>query len=106
MNGPTTAAPGGVPRATPAGSAATRIQIGRLRLRVAGLDESAAPALARLVAEGLLPGHLVLPAGAHGTLRIEVPGDGSDPTHLLARRIVDRIGRAVSDDHRDGEWEP
>ena len=53
--------PGGGHGAGAAGPAG-EVHIDRLALRVAGLDEDAARALARLVAEGLTPG-MLRPAG-------------------------------------------
>jgi hypothetical protein len=74
------------------------VHIDRLALRVSGLDEGAARALARLVAERLAAG-LLRPAGAAGldSLTIEVtPGDtdraGPD---ALARHIADQVRRAL-----------
>lgn len=72
------------------------VHIDRLALRVAGLDEDAARALARLVAEGLAAG-VLRPAGLAGldSLQVKVTtgdADGGQP-EPLARRIVDEIGR-------------
>ena len=77
------------------------VHIDRLALRVAGLDEDAARALARLVAEGLAPG-MLRPAGLAGldSLRVEVQAGAADQGQpdLLARRIVDEIGRVLARD--------
>jgi hypothetical protein len=79
--------------------------IDRLVLRVAGLDEDAARALARLVAEGLAAG-LPRAAGAAGldALRLEVAATGAEQKapDLLARRITDAIGRTLARDRTDG----
>jgi hypothetical protein len=87
------------PTAATAGDAAPQLTIERLRLRAAGLDDGAARHLARLVGEGLAPS-LHLPAGttAIETLRIEVPGQAGEAPAVLARRIVDAIGRALARD--------
>jgi hypothetical protein len=94
---------------TSAGDPAGDVRVDRLALRVAGLDEDEARALARLVAEGLAPGTLAA-AGSAGLsrLRIEVQADaGQGDPALLARRIIDQIGRALARDRapggRDGE---
>jgi hypothetical protein len=84
---------------------AGHVRIDRLALRAAGLDEGAARLLARLVAEGLTPG-LLRPAGLAGmdSLRVEVqasPADQDQPD-LLARRIVDEIGRVLARDRVSG----
>jgi hypothetical protein len=80
------------------------VHIDRLALRVAGIDVDAARALARLVAEGLAPG-MLRPAGIAGldSLRVEVPTAGQSETpDLLARRIVDAIGRVLASDRASG----
>jgi hypothetical protein len=91
----------------PSSSAGTAgdVSIERLALRVAGLDEAAARELARLVAEGLAPG-MLRAAGVAGldALRVEVEAGAAevrDPD-LLARRIVDAIGRALARDRVTG----
>jgi hypothetical protein len=75
------------------------VHIDRLALRVAGLDEDAARALARLVAEGLAPG-VLRPAGLAGLdglqVVVQAGAGGQDGPDLLARRIVDEIGRALA----------
>lgn len=82
----------------------SEIHIDRLALRVAGLDEDAARALARLVAEGLAPGMLrVTGMTAPDSLRVEVQADTKESTpDLLARRIVDEIGRVLARDRISG----
>jgi hypothetical protein len=80
------------------------VHIDRLALRVAGIDEDAARALARLVAEGLAPG-MLRPAGIAGldSLRVEVPAAGQPETpDVLAQRIVDEIGRVLARDRVSG----
>jgi hypothetical protein len=83
-------------------TSAPRVSIERLSLRVAGLDEQAAGELARLVAQRLAPG-LLRPAGLAGLdrLALEVKDAPGDPD-LLARRIVDAIGRALARDRGGG----
>jgi hypothetical protein len=74
------------------------VHIDRLALRVSGLDEGAARALARLVAERLAAG-LLRPAGAAGldSLTVEVTARDSDLTEpdALAQRIADQVRRAL-----------
>jgi hypothetical protein len=86
------------------------IRIDRLRLRAGGLDENAARALARLVAEGLAAGEFLTMATADlgarslGSLNVRVeagPGDQADPD-LLAQRIVSGIGRVLARDRVSG----
>jgi hypothetical protein len=97
------------PRAAgpPAGQAAAGdVYVGRLALRVSGLDEDAARVLARLVAERLTA-DLLRPAGAAGldSLQVEVrPGDtGQAATpDALAQRIADQVGRALARDRASG----
>ncbi len=84
--------------------AAGDVHIDRLVLRVAGLDEDAARALARLVAEGLAPG-MFRSAGIVGldSLRLEVTAAaGQGGPDLLAQRIVDEIGRVLARDRVSG----
>ncbi len=88
------------------------LHVDRLALRVAGLDEDAARALARLVAEGLAPG-LLRPAGIAGldSLRVEVQADAErDKPDLLAQSIIGAIGRVLARDSvasgPDGEAVP
>lgn len=82
---------GGPGAAMPAGD----VHIERLVLHVAGLDRDAALALARLVAEGLASG---LPrsggVASLDSLQVEVSaGADQGKPGLLARRIIDEIGR-------------
>jgi hypothetical protein len=80
------------------------IRIDRMALRVAGLDQDAARELARLVAEGLAPGLLRATGGAGlDSLRVEVPADTENNTpDVLARRIVDEVGRVLARDRASG----
>lgn len=81
---------------------APKVSIERLSLRVAGLDERAAAELARLVAQRLAPG-LLRPAGLAGLDRLELQvQDASVDPDLLARRIVDAIGRELARDRGVG----
>ena len=88
-----------------AGRPAGDVHIDRLALRVAGLDEDAARALARLVAEGLAPG-VLRPAGLAGldSLQVELTASAADQGRpdRLARRIVDEIGRVLARDRVPG----
>jgi hypothetical protein len=81
------------------------VRIDRLTLRVTGLDEDGARVLGRLVAEGLAPG-ILRPAGIAGldSLPVEVQADAVDQgkPDLLARRIVDEIGRVLARDRVSG----
>jgi hypothetical protein len=81
------------------------VHVGRLALRVSGLDEDAARVLARLVAERLTA-DLLRPAGAAGLdcLQVEVRlGDtGQAGPDALARRIADQVGRALARDRASG----
>jgi hypothetical protein len=91
----------GGPGAGPAGD----VDIDRLALHVAGIDEDAALELARLVAEGLAPG-LLRSGGVAGlsSVQIEVSarsGEQGQPT-LLARRIIDEIGRVLARERAPG----
>jgi hypothetical protein len=109
------AAPTDTPSATPAAAPAAPagggahpdadVHIERLALRVAGLDEDAACALARLVAEGLAPG-LLRSAGIAGldSLKVEVKAGAADKDKpdVLARRIVDAVGRVLATDRASG----
>jgi hypothetical protein len=85
--------------ATRAAAPAGEVRIDRLALRVAGLDEDAARALARLVAEGLASG-MLRPAGTAGAGSLQVEVQASVIEHgspdLLAHRIADEIGRALA----------
>jgi hypothetical protein len=84
------------------------VHVERLSLQVSGLDEDAARALCRLVAEGLVP---VLGRASAGTgfdhLRVEVPAEsgpagGATSPDLLAARIIDRVGRVLARDRAFG----
>jgi hypothetical protein len=101
---PPAGAPDGNPGPRDAG-AADDVHIGRLALRAAGLDEGAARLLARLVAQGLTP-DLLRPAGLAGvgSLHVEVRASAADQGQpdLLARRIVDEIGRVLARDRVSG----
>jgi hypothetical protein len=100
--------PAGAPNGSP-GARNTEpgddVRIGRLALRVAGLDEDAARVLARLVAERLTPG-LLQPPGQAGldSLRVEVYAGAAEQGNpdLLAQRIVDEIGRVLARDRVSG----
>jgi hypothetical protein len=75
------------------------VHVDRLRLRVAGLDEGAARALARLVAESLEPDVLGLAGTAGlGRLQINVTASAAEQGRpdLLARRIASELGRALA----------
>lgn len=89
------------------------VRVERLSLRVSGLDEDAARALSRLVAEGLAP---VLGRASAGIgldhLQVEVPAESGPPgvvgagagtsTEELAARIVERVGRVLARDRAFG----
>jgi hypothetical protein len=81
------------------------VHVERLALRVAGLDENAARALARLVAEKLADG-LLLPSGTSrlDSLRAEVRLSAGDPAEpgMLAQRIADQVGRVLARDRAAG----
>jgi hypothetical protein len=85
--------------------AAGDVHVGRLALRVSGLDEDAARALPRLVAERLTA-DLLRPAGAAGldSLQVEVKLRDSDQAEpdALAQRIADQVGRALARDRASG----
>jgi hypothetical protein len=85
---------------------ASELHIDRLALRVAGLDEEAARALAQLVAEGLAPGMLRAAGIAGiGSLQVEVQASATEQGRpdLLARRIADQIRRALARGRAPGE---
>jgi len=101
-------------RPGPGGELADDVHIDRLVLRVAGLDEDAARALGRLVAQGLAAG-LARPSGTAGldSLRLEVTTTEAArdaAPDLLARRIAGEIGRVLARDRAaggpDGEAAP
>lgn len=99
--------PAASPPPKPGGPPATEMRVDRIRLQVAGLDEGAARRLARLVAEGLVPGMGLPPAaGSLESLRIEVPGGAGDPPDVLAQRITDRIGRVLARGRAGSGWGP
>jgi hypothetical protein len=93
----------GGPDAGPGASA--DVHVGRLALRVSGLDENAARALARLVAERLTA-DLLRPAGLAGldSLQVEVRLGDADQAgpDALAQRIADQVGRALARDRASG----
>jgi hypothetical protein len=93
----------GGPPASP--GAAGDVHVDRLALRVSGLDEDAARALARLVAERLTA-DLLRPAGVAGldSLQIEVRLSDTDQVEpdALAHRIADQVGRALARDRASG----
>jgi hypothetical protein len=81
------------------------VHVDRLALRVSGLDEGAARALAYLVAEKLSAG-LLQSAGAAGLASFEVEvkldhGDRATPD-VLAQRIADQVGRVLARDRASG----
>lgn len=73
------------------------VHVDRLALRVAGLDENAARTLARLIAEGLVPGLPELTGGNLGRVRVQVTADAAEAgrPELLARRIADELSRVL-----------
>jgi hypothetical protein len=81
------------------------VHIDRLALRVSGLDEDAARALARLVAERLAAG-LLRPTGAAGldSFQVEVKLNHADRAtpDALAQRIADQVGRVLARDRASG----
>jgi hypothetical protein len=91
-------APGWGPRAPGTATPAGDLHIDRLVLHVAGLEEGTEVALARLVAAGLATGML----RSHGmpgldNLHVELTAGAAERAKpdLLARRIVDEIGRVL-----------
>ncbi len=82
--------------------AAQEVHVERLSLRVAGLDEHAAQALAQRVAEGLAPSLGRVSAGAGlDHLRLEIPAGGSgrgggESPDVLAQRIVEGVSRMLA----------
>ena len=92
---------GGTEPSGPAGA----VHVERLALRVVGLDEDAARALARLVAEKLAAGLLPAAGVTHlDALRAEVRLDASAPAKpdILAGRIADQVGRVLARDRAAG----
>lgn len=73
------------------------MRVGRLALRVAGLDEGEARTLGRLVAEGLASGLPGTAGGDLGRVRIQLTADPAEQgrPELLARRIVDEFSRTL-----------
>ena len=79
------------------------LHIGRLALRVSGVDEGEARELARLVAAELASGPLRVIAGDDlGRVRIEVTAAATEAGRpdLLARRISGELGRVLERDQR------
>jgi hypothetical protein len=76
------------------------VHVGRLALRVTGLDEDEARTLGHLVAQELqagLPGAVPPAAEAHlDRVRIQVTADGQGRPELLARRIAGELGRILA----------
>jgi len=73
------------------------VHVGRLALRVTGIDEAEARTLGRLVAEGL-SGSLPAAAGdGLGRVRIQLTADAAEQgsPELLARRIGGELGRIL-----------
>lgn len=74
--------------------------VGRLALRVTGLDEDEARTLGHLVAQELqagLPGAVPQTPQAHlDRVRIQVTADEQGRPELLARRIADELGRILA----------
>jgi hypothetical protein len=105
--------------------APAEVHVERLLLRVAGLDEQAAQALAQRVAEGLAPSLGRVSAGAGlDHLRVQVPAAmqgnaggtppaprgaqpqagahpdaGGETPEQLAQRIVERVARMLAREH-------
>jgi hypothetical protein len=106
--------------------APAEVHVERLLLRVAGLDEQAAQALAQRVAEGLAPSlgrvsagagldHLRVqvpaamqgnaggtppaPRGAHPQAGGAHPDAGGETPEQLAQRIVERVARMLAREH-------
>lgn len=78
------------------------VHIGRLTLRVTGMDEGAARTLARLVAEGLA--HAGMAGGDLGLVRIRLTAEPGRPD-LLAGRIADEVGRLLAPSQHPGAGE-
>jgi hypothetical protein len=99
---PPSGAPDTRPGARDAGPAGD-VRIDRLALRAAGLDEDAARLLALMVAERLTPG-LLRSAGLAGSLHVEVRASAAEHGNpdLLARRVIDEIGRVLARDRVSG----
>jgi len=73
------------------------VRIDRLALRVTGLDEAKARALARLVAEGIAPGLPELAGSDLGRVRLRVTASAAQQgsPELLARLVVDELTRVL-----------
>jgi hypothetical protein len=73
------------------------VHIDRLALRVTGLDEATALALARLVAEGLAPGLPELAGSRLGRVRIQVTAGAAEHARpeLLAQLIAGELSRVL-----------
>lgn len=87
----------------PGGTGGPHLHIGRLALRVSGVDEGGARELARLVAAELASGALRIAAGdGCGRVRIEVTAAAAEAGRpdLLARRISGELGRVLGPDRR------
>jgi hypothetical protein len=79
------------------GTGGLDVYVGRLALRVTGLDEDEARTLGRLVARDLPASLLGAAPQAHlDRVRIQVTADEPGRTDLLARRITDELGRILT----------
>lgn len=84
------------------------VHVDRLALRVAGLDDRGAHALARLVADGLGTALLQAPATSRlGSLHVQVAADGADQgdPDLIARQIVRGVGQMLSREQASGRFD-
>jgi hypothetical protein len=74
------------------------MRVGRLALRVTGLDEGEARTLGHLVAEGLASGLPAAAGGGLGLVRIQLTADAAEQgrPERLARRIVEEFGRILT----------
>ena len=82
---------------------AAEVSVDRLALRVPGLDQAGAHALARLVAEELAVD--LVAAGASGrleTIRVDITADPTNPA-LLAHRIAGEVGHTLAPGGVNGE---
>jgi len=72
-------------------------RIDRLALRVTGLDDAAARALARLVADGIAPGLPKLAGGDLGRVRLRVTASAAQQgrPELLAQLIAGELSRVL-----------
>ena len=81
----------------PGGPGGPGVHVGRLALRVTGLDEDEARTLGHLVAQELPAGLLGAAPQAHlDRVRIQVTADEQGRPELLARRIADELGRILA----------